>query len=225
MKKTDEIRMPLSTTALGHTIRWVLLRLVVLCLAPIALAQSFNAKDTPDAFIGKLSGYLLEVVKADPALRAGDLARINVLVNDKVMPHVNFERMTASAVGPAWRQASVEQRQQLTEEFKGLLIRSYSGALSQVKDQKLLVKKSRFAPDDTEVVVRTEVVGSGESIPIEYRLEKATDHVAGWRIFNLNVMGVWLVETYRSQFAAIINAKGIDGLIRTLRERNQSNSK
>lgn len=208
--------------------RWARLWVVhaaLLLVMPMALAQSLSAKDTPDAFIGKLSTHLLELVKSDPALRSGDIARINALVNDKVMPHVNFERMTASAVGPAWRQASPDQRKQLIEEFKGLLIRSYSGALSQVKDQRLVVKKSRFSTEDTEVVVRTEVVGGGEPIPIEYRLEKAADHVAGWRIFNLNVMGVWLVETYRSQFGPIINAKGVDGLIKTLHDRNQSNSK
>ena len=214
-----------SLTAFFRWTQLVVVQCALLLMAPLAQAQALNAKDTPDAFIGKLSSHLLELVKADPALRAGDLVKINALVNDKVMPHVNFERMTASAVGPAWRQASPDQRKQLIEEFKGLLIRSYSGALSQVKDQKLVVKRSRFSPEDTEVVVRTEVVGGNEPIPIEYRLEKATDHVAGWRIFNLNVMGVWLVETYRSQFGPIINAKGVDGLIKTLHDRNQSNSK
>ena len=219
-------RLTLSWSPLERVAQSV--RLLALCLslaAPGLHAQALNAKDAPDAFIAKLSNHLLDIVKADAGLRAGDLVKINALVNDKVAPHVNFERMTASAVGPAWRQATPEQRKQLIDEFKLLLVRSYSGALSQVKDQKLVVKRSRFSPEDPEVVIRTEIVGGPEPIPIEYRLEKAPDHVAGWRIFNFNVMGVWLVETYRSQFGQIISSKGVDGLIKTLHDRNQSNAK
>ncbi|MEY4284186.1 MAG: hypothetical protein RL111_861 [Pseudomonadota bacterium] len=216
-----QTRSLLERVALG----WGACLLALGLAMPSLHAQTLSPKDTPDVFISKLSNHLLEIVKSDAGLRAGDLVKINALVNDKVAPHVNFERMTASAVGPAWRQATPEQRKQLIEEFKLLLVRSYSGALSQVKDQKLVVKRSRFAPEDTEVVIRTEVVGGPEPIPIEYRLEKAPDHIAGWRIFNFNVMGVWLVETYRSQFGQIISSKGIEGLIKTLRDRNQSNAK
>jgi phospholipid transport system substrate-binding protein len=129
--------------------------------------------------------------------------------------------MTASAVGPAWRQATPEQQKRLEEEFKTLLIRTYAGALAQVSDQEVNVKPQRAAATDTEVVVRTEIRGRGDPIQLEYRMEKSP---AGWRIYNLNVLGVWLVETYRSQFAEEINAKGIDGLIAKLAERNRANA-
>jgi phospholipid transport system substrate-binding protein len=139
------------------------------------------------------------------------------------MPNVNFQRMTASAVGPAWRQASPEQQKRLQDEFKTLLVRTYAGALSQVDDQVITMKPMRNAPGDNEVVVRSEIRGRGDPIQLEYRLEKTAGQGTGWKIFNLNVLGVWLVETYRSQFAQEINAKGLDGLIATLAERNRSN--
>ena len=155
-------RLTLSWPPLERVARCARLLALSLSLAAPGLhAQALNAKDAPDAFIAKLSNHLLDIVKADAGLRAGDLVKINALVNDKVAPHVNFERMTASAVGPAWRQATPEQRKQLIDEFKLLLVRSYSGALSQVKDQKLVVKRSRFSPEDPEVVIRTEIVGGG----------------------------------------------------------------
>ena len=137
------------------------------------------------------------------------------------MPHVNFTRMTASAVGRAWRQATPEQQKRLQDEFKTLLVRTYAGALSQVKDQSIAVKPLRGSAADTEVIVRTEVIGRGDPIQLDYRLEKTAD---GWRIYDLNVLGVWLVETYRSQFAQEITARGIDGLITALAERNKTGS-
>jgi phospholipid transport system substrate-binding protein len=132
--------------------------------------------------------------------------------------------MTASAVGPAWRQATPEQQKRLQEEFKILLVRTYSGALSQVTDQTISMRPLRASPDDKEVIVRTEVRGSGDPIQLDYRLEKTPGQGAGWKIYNINVLGVWLVETYRSQFAQEINAKGLDGLIATLSERNRANA-
>jgi phospholipid transport system substrate-binding protein len=137
------------------------------------------------------------------------------------MPHVNFTRMTASAVGRAWRQATPEQQKRLQDEFKTLLVRTYAGALSQVKDQSVAVKPLRGNPADAEVIVRTEVIGRGDPIQLDYRLEKTAN---GWRIYDLNVLGVWLVETYRSQFAQEITARGIDGLITALAERNKAGS-
>ena len=140
------------------------------------------------------------------------------------MPNVNFRRMTAAAVGPRWRQATPAQQQRLQEEFKALLIRTYSGALAQVGDQSVTVRPLRAAPGDTDVLVRTEVRGRGDPVQLDYRLEKTPGVGAGWKIYNLNVLGVWLVETYRSQFAQEINAKGVDGLIDALSSRNQSNA-
>jgi phospholipid transport system substrate-binding protein len=153
------------------------------------------------------------------------MTRIVALVDSKIMPNVNFQRMTASAVGPGWRQATPEQRQRLQEEFKTLLVRTYAGALSQVSDQTIAVKPLRAAPEDREVLVRSEVKGRGDPIQLDYRLEKTPGQGAGWKIYNLNVLGVWLVETYRSQFAQEISAKGIDGLIASLAERNKANAK
>ena len=180
-----------------------------------------HAQETPDAMIKRLSDDVLGTLRKDPSIGAGDINKVIALVDSKVMPNVNFQRMTASAVGPAWRQATPEQRQRLQQEFKLLLVRTYSGALAQISDEQVSLKPQRGAPTDTDVVVRTEIRGRGDPIQLDYRLEK-TD--AGWKIYNLNVLGVWLVETYRSQFAQEINAKGIDGLIASLSARNKTNA-
>jgi phospholipid transport system substrate-binding protein len=185
---------------------------------------SFAADEAPDALIKRLSDETLEAIKNDKAIRAGDTSRILTLVDSKIMPNVNFQRMTAAAVGPAWRQATPEQQKRLQDEFKTLLIRTYSGALAQVDDQTISIKPQRSSPGDTEVVVRTEIRGRGDPIQLDYRLEKTPGQGAGWKIYNLNVLGVWLVETYRSQFAQEVSSKGIDGLIAALAERNKTNA-
>lgn len=198
--------------------RWML---AVLCLAVLPAW----AEDAPDQFIKNLTTDLLDTVKNDSALKSGDTQRLGQLVDQKIMPSLNFQRMTASAVGPAWRQASPEQRARLQQEFKALLIRTYSGAVSQVKQQTVAIKPMRGDAGANEVLVRTEVRGGAEPVDIDYRLEKSTDAPSGWRIYNMNVAGIWLVDTYRTQFAQEINAKGIDGLIASLSERNQSGAR
>ena len=189
------------------------------------LRPAHAADEAPDALVKRLSTDVLETIKADKSIKAGDVNKIMVLVDTKIMPNVNFQRMTASAVGPAWRQATPEQQQRLQEEFKKLLVRTYAGALDQVSDQSVAVRPFRGSPDDKEVLVRTEVRGSGDPVQLDYRLEKTPGEAGGWKIYNLNVLGVWLVDTYRSQFAQEINAKGIDGLITALTERNKRNGK
>ncbi len=179
------------------------------------------ADEAPDAFIKRLSSDVLDKIKADKTMQTGDMTKVMALVDNQVMPNVNFVRMTASAVGRSWRQATPEQQKKLQDEFKTLLIRTYSGALSQVKEQTISIKPLREAPGETEVVVRTEIVGRGDPIQLDYRLEKVA---SGWKIYDLNVLGVWLVETYRTQFAQVINTKGVDGLIASLAERNKSNN-
>jgi phospholipid transport system substrate-binding protein len=179
------------------------------------------AQEGPDQLIRRLSAEMLDTIKTDKEVQSGDVRKIVALVDGKVMPHVNFTRMTASAVGRAWRQATPEQQKRLQDEFKTLLVRTYAGALSQVKDQSVAVKPLRGNPADAEVIVRTEVIGRGDPIQLDYRLEKTAN---GWRIYDLNVLGVWLVETYRSQFAQEITARGIDGLITALAERNKAGS-
>ncbi len=193
--------------------------------APAWLTLPAHAADeAPDAFIKRLSTDVLNGIKADTAIQSGEVARIVELVDTLVMPNVDFKRMTAAAVGPQWRQASPAQQQRLQEEFKILLVRTYAGALSQVNTVTFSIKPLRASPADKEVVVRTEIKGRGDPIQLDYRLEKTPGVGAGWKIYNLNVLGVWLVDTYRSQFAQEINAKGIDGLIATLAARNKSNA-
>lgn len=182
------------------------------------------ADEAPDALVRRLSDEVLATLKADKSLKSGDINKVMAVVDSKIMPNVNFQRMTASAVGPAWRQATPEQQKRLQDEFKVLLVRTYSGALSQIEDETVTVKPLRGSPTESEVVVRSEIRGRGEPIQLEYRLEKTPGQGAGWKIFNLNVLGVWLVETYRSQFAQEITAKGVDGLIASLAERNKSNA-
>jgi len=135
------------------------------------------------------------------------------------MPHVNFERMTALSVGRGWRQATPEQQKALMAEYRALLLRTYAGALSAVKDQQVRVKPLRAAAGDAEVIVRSEIVQSrGEPIQLDYRMEKVGE---AWKIYDLNIMGIWLVETYRSQFAQEISNRGVDGLIKSLNDRNR----
>lgn len=199
----------------------------ILCAAALLggfapLAQA--ADEAPDALIKRLSDEILAAIKSDKAIQAGDTERVIALVDSKVMPNVDFRRMTAAAVGPAWRQATPAQQKRLQEEFKMLLVRTYSGALAQVNDQTISVKPLRGAPTDEEVVVRSEIRGRGDPIQLDYRMQKTPGEGAGWKIYNLNVLGVWLVETYRSQFSQEINAKGVEGLIASLSERNRSNA-
>ena len=182
------------------------------------------ADETPDALVQRLSSEVLDALRNDKSIKAGDVDKIMVLVDKTIMPNVNFRRMTAAAVGPGWRQASPEQQQRLQEEFKQLLVRTYAGALAQVSDQTVSVKPLRAGAEDKDVLVRTEVRGRGDPVQLDYRLEKTPGQGAGWKIYNLNVLGAWLVETYRSQFAAEINAKGIDGLIQTLSARTKGNA-
>lgn len=185
-------------------------------LLPVARASA----EAPDALIRRLSVDILERIKSDKELQAGDFKKLSDLVDATVMPHVDFQRMTALAVGRNWRAATPEQQKQLMAEFRVLLLRTYSGALSSVKDQSVRMKPLRADPADTEVVVRSEVVQPrGEPIQLDYRLQKSGD---AWKIYDVNVLGVWLVETYRNQFAQEVSAKGIDGLIRSLVDKNRS---
>ena len=196
----------------------------LVCATSLSIAQAQT--QAPDVFVNKLTNELLDMVRKDPALKAGDLQKIGMVLDTKLLPYINFQRMTAGAVGPAWRQATPEQQKRLQDEFKMLLMRSYSGALAQVKDTStIVVKPMRNAGNDNEVVVRSEIRGGAEPIPIDYRLEKTTESDSGWRVYNFNILGIWLVDNYRTQFAQEINAKGIDGLIATLSERNKANNK
>ncbi len=185
----------------------------------LTLPLARAAEEAPDEMIRRMSMDVLSTIKADKDVQSGDVRKIINFVDTMIMPKVNFLRMTASAVGRSWRQATPEQQKRLQEEFKNLLVRTYAGALSQVQDQSINVKPLRAQAGDTEVIVRTEILGRGEPIQLDYRMEKTA---GGWKIYDLNVLGVWLVETYRTQFAQEISARGIDGLIATLALRNKN---
>jgi phospholipid transport system substrate-binding protein len=182
-----------------------------------AAAASIGA---PDALVKSLSEDVLASIRRDQTLQAGDVGRLNALVDEKILPHVNFEKMTRLAVGRSWREATPEQRQALTREFRALLVRTYAGAVSAAKDYQVRMQPFRADAGETDVTVRTQAVPSrGEPIQLDYRLEKTA---AGWKIYDVNVLGVWLVENYRNTFAGEISRGGIDGLIKSLADRNKA---
>jgi phospholipid transport system substrate-binding protein len=192
----------------------------LLAAALLAGTSLLHAAETsPEDLVQKVSTEVIDAVKSDKAIQAGDFKKIITLVDEKILPHLNFQRMTSSAVGRYWRQATPEQQKRLQDEFKILLVRTYAGALTQVKDHNVVMRPMRSKPEDTEVVVRTQIKGSGEPIQLDYRLEKAN---GTWQIYDVNVLGVWLVDNYRSSFAQEISAAGIDGLIAKLTERNRA---
>ncbi len=207
--------------ALPRTTRRQLLGLFAL-LAGLALGAVSSpvalAAEAPDKKVERLSAEVLARIKADPEIRSGNLDRVSQFVDEMIMPAVDFTRMTALSVGRGWREATAEQREQLVEQFRTLLLRTYSGALSEVRDQSIRMKPMRADPADKDVIVRSEVIGHGtEPIQLDYRMRLTDDT---WKIYDINVLGVWLVETYRNQFAPIVSQGGIDGLIQSLRERN-----
>lgn len=183
-----------------------------------AAAQGASVTQAPDAFIKVITADVFATVKSDKALQSGDIHKVTQVVDTKIMPFVDFQRMTASAVGRNWRQATPDQQKRLQDEFKTLLIYTYAGAASQIKDQTIEYKPMRNRPEDTEVVVRTIVRGKGDPVQLDYRLEKTAD---GWKIYDVNVLGAWLVQTYQSSFAQEVSASGIEGLIAKLVERNK----
>lgn len=187
--------------------------------ATAAAAVAPSAAEAPDALVKRISQDVIETAKNDKGIQAGDQKKVMDLVEGKILPYVDFQRMTALAAGRFWREATPEQQKALQEQFRQLLIFTYSGALSQIKNETIEFKPLRAAPDDTEVEVRSQVnVTRGEPIPLNYRVEKTP---AGWKIYDINVLGAWLVETYKGTFASEISKGGVDGLIKALTEKNK----
>ena len=186
-------------------------------MASMALAQTPD-QSTPDGLIKTVVSDVMASVKSDPEIQKGSIPRIVDLFEKKIVPYTDMRRTTEMAMGPNWKKATPEQQIQLVTEFKNLLIRTYSGALSQLREQTVQFKALRAAPDDQEVVVKTVVLGRGDPVPLDYRLEKTAN---GWRVYDMNIMGVWLIEAYRNQFANQISQNGIDGLVKFLQERNK----
>jgi phospholipid transport system substrate-binding protein len=195
-----------------------LMSAAVLAVAAAAQAQAV----APDALVRQASQEVIDAVKSDKAIQAGDASRILALVDSKVMPHLNFEVVTRSAVGPQWRNATPEQRVRLQAEFKTLLVRVYSGALTQVKDHTVEITRTLPVQGSTQIVVQSEVKSKGEPIKLDYRLDKFD---SAWKIIDVNVGGIWLVQSYRSQFGQVLSSGGIDALITRLAEQNKTNAK
>jgi phospholipid transport system substrate-binding protein len=185
----------------------------------VLVAPARAAVEAPDALVKRVSTDVIDSVKADKDIQAGNTKKIMDLVNTKILPYVDSDKMTAQAAGRYWRQATPDQQKQLSQEFRTLLVYTYAGALSQIKNETIEFKPFRADPADTEVEVKSQVnLTRGEPITLNYRLAKGPQ---GWKIFDLNVLGAWLVETYKSTFASEIGKNGIDGLIKKLHDRNE----
>lgn len=194
------------------------LALGLLLVSSAIFAQTPDQATAPDALIKMVVTDVMTSVKADPDIQKGNIPKIVDLVEKKIVPYTDMRRTTEMAMGPNWKKATPEQQAQLITEFKNLLIRTYSGALSQLRDQTVQFKALRAAPEDKEVIVKTVVIGRGDPVPLDYRLEKTTN---GWKVYDMNIMGVWLVEAYRNQFANQISQNGVEGLVKFLQERNK----
>jgi len=201
----------LMASLLGAAVPWL----------PVQAQNTASASvGAPDALVRSMSENVLDSIRKDPSLQTGDVSRMSRLVDEQVLPYVNFEKMTRLAVGRAWRDASPDQRQALTREFRTLLVRTYAGAVSAAKDYTVQMRPFRAEANEADVLVRTQAVPArGDPIQLDYRLEKTA---GGWKIYDVNVMGIWLVENYRNTFAGEINRGGIDGLIKTLGDRNKA---
>jgi phospholipid transport system substrate-binding protein len=183
------------------------------------IGASYAGDEAADQLVKRLSSEIIEAAKTDKDIQTGNRKKIDDLVETKVLPYINFDRMTSLAVGKNWREASAEQRKQLIAEFRTLLVHTYSGAITQIKDQRVEYKPFRASPEDTEVEVKSLVIQTrGEPLQLSYRLEKAG---TSWKIYDINVLGAWLVETYKGSFAAEVSKTGLDGLIKTLVEKNK----
>jgi phospholipid transport system substrate-binding protein len=192
-----------------------------LLLSTFAMQGSFaqGAGDPPDVLVKRVVEDVMTTVKSDKDIQGGNISKINDLVETKILPYVDFKKMTSSAVGRNWAQATPDQQNAITEQFRKLLVYTYAGALGQVRDQTIQYKPFRADPADTTVTVQTQVINThgGEPIQLNYRLTKEAD---GWKIIDVNVLGVWLVENYRSTFAQQVSSGGIDGLIKALTDKN-----
>ena len=187
---------------------------LALCAAAVAQAQ-----EAPDAMVKRVSQDVIATIKADPLVQAGDQARIREVMETKLLPNFDFARMTALAMGRNWRAATPEQQQRLTDEFRTLLVRTYSGALNKYRDETIEYKPLRMNPGDTDVTVRTAVVKPGGTpVQIDYSMSQTP---SGWKSYDVIVGGVSLVTNYRDEFNEQIRSGGVDGLLKTLADKNK----
>ncbi|TQK05510.1 phospholipid-binding protein MlaC [Herbaspirillum sp. SJZ107] len=196
-----------------------LIMTAAVAISTSAIAPAYAAAEAPDALVKRVSTDVIDSVKADKDIQAGNTKKIMDLVNSKILPYVDSDKMTAQAAGRHWRQATPEQQKQLSTEFRTLLVYTYAGALSQIKNETVEFKPFRADPADNDVVVKSQVnLTRGEPITLDYRLSKGAQ---GWKIYDINVLGAWLVQTYTSTFNSEISKGGVDGLIKKLHDRNQ----
>ncbi len=185
--------------------------------AGAASAQTVDTSN-PDVLVKTVTQQVMDQIRGDKTIQTGNITKITELVNEKILPYTDFRRTTQLAMGRNWRSATPEQQAQVIDQFKMLLIRTYSGALAQVRDQQIQYKPFHANPDDTDVVVRSIVMNNGQPIELDYRLYKTEQ---GWRVYDINVLGAWLIQAYQQQFQEKIQQGGIDGLIQFLTQRNQ----
>jgi phospholipid transport system substrate-binding protein len=221
MKHTSA-KLMTSPKLLLKLIYWIfaMMFMETMLVTKTPFAESIDS--TPDGLVKTLVSDLMNSIKLDKDIQAGNVSKVMALVDAKIVPYTNFQKTTQLAMGKNWSRATPEQQKQITAEFKTLLMRTYAGALTQVKDQTVTYKPFRMDPTDTEVVVKTQVMNKGDAIQIDYRLEKVGET---WRLYDLNVLGAWLIEAYRGQFNNQISANGIEGLLKFLQDRNTALAK
>lgn len=196
-----------------------LLKKLMFAVAALTFAAYAAAQEAPDVLIKRISEDVMMTAKSDKEIQSGNSRRVQQIVEEKILPHIDFQRMTSLAAGRHWRDATPDQQKQLTTEFRSLLVYTYSGAISQIRDQKLEYRPLRADAADIDVIVNTQVLQTrAEPIQLSYRLAKSS---SGWKIYDINVLGAWLVETYKGSFTAEISKSGIDGLIKTLTDKNK----
>jgi len=191
--------------------------LTVLAFSGAAQAQAIDTA-TPDGLVKTVVNDVMATVQADKDMQAGNIGKITQLVEQRILPHADFTRTTQIAMGRNWSKASPEQQKVIADEFKTLLIRTYAGAIAQIRDQKVQFRPYRGTAEDTDATIRTQVINKGEPIQMDYRLEKTA---AGWKVYDINVLGAWLTEAYKGSFNTIATQQGIDGIIKTLQDRNR----
>lgn len=185
------------------------------------VSQNQNQLERPDVLIKRITGEVMARIKADAELQSGNTDKIVELVNETILPHLNFEAMTRQVVGKNWSLATAEEKASLQQEFQQLLTRTYSGALSRAGEHEIKVRRLRAAEDDTTVVVKTLITGSSQPLEVNYSMEKEAN---GWKVHDVSVANAWLIEAWRGDFAQTVKDGGIDGLLRQLRERNKRNA-
>lgn len=215
MKKTQSA----SVTGVKLILIVILLTMTLLVQHRV-FAQAIDT--TPDGLVKTLVSDVMSDIKSDKDIQSGNINKVMAMVDAKIVPYTNFQKTTQLAMGRNWSRATPEQQKLIMTEFKSLLIRTYAGALTQIKDQTVSYRPFRMEPNDTEVIVRSQIMNKGDAIQLDYRLEKVGDV---WKLYDINVLGAWLIEAYRGQFNNQISANGIEGLIKFLQDRNAALAK